>query len=295
MDRLAAMETFVCVVETGSFSAAARRLDIGQPAVSKTIAQLEARLAVRLLLRSTRGLTPTEAGLAYFERAKRTLEEADEADNAARGSASGLSGNLRVSAAVTFGRMNVVPRLGMFLDQHPQLSVDLMLDDRNINLMEEGIDVALRMGNLVDSGLTARKIASCRRVVLGTPTYFARHGIPTCPADLSQHQATVYNRSGGATWTFSKGSEEQTATLSGRLRVSAAEGLRAAVLADQGLSVASWWMFEPELASGAVVEVLQDWTLPPQDLWAVFPTGRMASAKARAFVDHVQKTLTAEG
>ncbi|WP_085640257.1 MULTISPECIES: LysR family transcriptional regulator [unclassified Pseudomonas] len=295
MDRLAAMETFVCVVETGSFSAAARRLDIGQPAVSKTIAQLEARLAVRLLLRSTRGLTPTEAGLAYFERAKRTLEEADEADNAARGSASGLSGNLRVSAAVTFGRMNVVPRLGMFLDQHPQLSVDLMLDDRNINLMEEGIDVALRMGNLVDSGLTARRIASCRRVVLGTPTYFARHGIPTCPADLSQHQATVYNRSGGATWTFSKGSEEQTATLSGRLRVSAAEGLRAAVLADQGLSVASWWMFEPELASGAVVEVLQDWTLPPQDLWAVFPTGRMASAKARAFVDHVQKTLTTEG
>ncbi|WP_085694608.1 MULTISPECIES: LysR family transcriptional regulator [unclassified Pseudomonas] len=295
MDRLAAMETFVCVVETGSFSAAARRLDIGQPAVSKTIAQLEARLAVRLLLRSTRGLTPTEAGLAYFERAKRTLEEADEADNAARGSASGLSGNLRVSAAVTFGRMNVVPRLGLFLDQHPQLSVDLMLDDRNINLMEEGIDVALRMGNLVDSGLTARRIASCRRVVLGTPTYFARHGIPTCPADLSQHQATVYNRSGGATWTFSKGSEEQTATLSGRLRVSAAEGLRAAVLAGQGLSVASWWMFEPELASGAVVEVLQDWTLPPQDLWAVFPTGRMASAKARAFVDHVQKTLTAEG
>ncbi|MFJ4196596.1 LysR family transcriptional regulator [Pseudomonas sp. NPDC089534] len=295
MDRLAAMETFVCVVETGSFSAAARRLDIGQPAVSKTIAQLEARLAVRLLLRSTRGLTPTEAGLAYFERAKRTLEEADEADNAARGSASGLSGNLRVSAAVTFGRMNVVPRLGLFLDQHPQLSVDLMLDDRNINLMEEGIDVALRMGNLVDSGLTARKIASCRRVVLGTPAYFARHGIPTCPADLGRHQATVYNRSGGATWTFSKDREEQTATLSGRLRVSAAEGLRAAVLADQGLSVASWWMFEPELASGAVVEVLEDWTLPDQDLWAVFPTGRMASAKAKAFVDHVQKTLTPKG
>ncbi|MBV4459603.1 LysR family transcriptional regulator [Pseudomonas sp. COR58] len=294
MDRLAAMETFVCVVETGSFSAAARRLDIGQPAVSKTIAQLEARLAVRLLLRSTRGLTPTEAGLAYFERAKRTLEEADEADNAARGSASGLSGNLRVSAAVTFGRMNVVPHLGRFLDQHPQLGVDLVLDDRNINLMEEGIDVALRMGNLVDSGLTARKIASCRRVVLGTPAYFARHGIPTCPADLAQHQATVYNRSGGATWTFSKGSEEQTATLSGRLRVSAAEGLRAAVLADQGLSVASWWMFEPELASGAAVEVLKDWTLPDQDLWAVFPTGRMASAKARAFVDHVQKSLMTE-
>jgi DNA-binding transcriptional LysR family regulator len=164
MDRLAAMETFVYVVETGSFSAAARRLNIGQPAVSKTIAQLEKRLAVSLLLRSTRGLTPTEAGLAFFERARRAIDEANEADNAARGSASGLSGNLRISAAVTFGRLHVVPQLGPFLEQHPQLNIDLMLDDRNINLVEEGIDVALRMGPLSDSSLTARKIADCRRV-----------------------------------------------------------------------------------------------------------------------------------
>ena len=185
MDRLAAMETFVCVVETGSFSAAARRLNIGQPAVSKTIAHLEKRLAVSLLLRSTRGLTPTEAGLAFFERAKRALEEADEADNAARGIASGLSGHLRISAAVTFGRLHIVPQLGPFLDQHPQLNIDLMLDDRNINLVEEGIDVALRMGALTDSGLTARKITDCRRVVLGTPAYFARYGEPNCPAELS--------------------------------------------------------------------------------------------------------------
>lgn len=157
MDRLAAMETFVYVVETGSFSAAARRLNIGQPAVSKTIAQLEKRLTVSLLLRSTRGLTPTEAGLAFFERARRAIDEANEADNAARGSASGLSGNLRISAAVTFGRLHVVPQLGPFLEQHPQLNIDLMLDDRNINLVEEGIDVALRMGPLSDSSLTVRK------------------------------------------------------------------------------------------------------------------------------------------
>ncbi|WP_282412748.1 LysR family transcriptional regulator [Pseudomonas sp. PS01299] len=292
MDRLAAMETFVYVVETGSFSAAARRLNIGQPAVSKTIAQLEKRLAVSLLLRSTRGLTPTEAGLAFFERARRAIDEANEADNAARGSASGLSGNLRISAAVTFGRLHVVPQLGPFLEQHPQLNIDLMLDDRNINLVEEGIDVALRMGPLSDSSLTVRKIADCRRVVLGTPAYFARHGEPSCPADLDKHQGIVYNLSGGATWIFTQGSEQQTQTLTGRLRVSAAEGLRAAVLADQGLTIASQWMFAPELASGAVRAVMSDWVLPDQDLWAVFPTGRMVSAKARAFVDYVQGLLT---
>lgn len=204
MDRLAAMETFVYVVETGSFSAAARHLNIGQPAVSKAIAHLEARLAVRLLLRSTRGLTPTEAGLAFFERSKRAIEEADEADNAARGAASGLTGNLRICAAVTFGRLHIVPHLGPFLDQNPDLNIDLMLDDRNINLVKEGVDVALRMGALSDSGLTAR-IAECRRMVLGTPTYFEKHGEPTCPADLCKHQAVVYALGGGASQRSDEG------------------------------------------------------------------------------------------
>ncbi|MDD0996476.1 LysR family transcriptional regulator [Pseudomonas sp. TNT2022 ID1044] len=294
MDRLGAMETFVYVVETGSFSAAARRLNIGQPAVSKTIAQLESRLAVRLLLRSTRGLTPTEAGLAFFERAKRALEEADEADNAARGTAGGLTGNLRICAAVTFGRMHIVPHLGPFLEQNPALNIDLMLDDRNVNLVEEGVDIALRMGTLSDSGLTARKISECRRVVLGTPTYFKKFGEPTCPTDLSKHQAIVYTLGGHANWLFNKAGEEQSVTINGRIRISAAEGLRAAVLSHQGLTMASEWMFAPELASGAVREVMSEWTLPNQDLWAVFPTGRMASAKARAFVEYVQGLLVKE-
>ena len=294
MDRLAAMETFVYVVETGSFSAAARRLNIGQPAVSKAIAQLEARLAVRLLLRSTRGLTPTEAGLAFFERAKRAIEESDEADNAARGAASGLSGNLRICAAVTFGRLHIVPHLGPFLEQNPELNIDLMLDDRNINLVEEGVDLALRLGALSDSGLTARKIAECRRVMLGTPAYFAKHGEPTCPADLSEHQAIIYSLGGSANGPFKKADEEQPVIINGRIRVSAAEGLRAAVLTDQGLALASEWMFAPELANGTVREAMRDWTLPNQDLWAVFPTGRMASAKARVFVEYVQGLLTKE-
>jgi len=294
MDRLAAMETFVYVVETGSFSATARRLNIGQPAVSKAIAHLEARLAVRLLLRSTRGLTPTEAGQAFFERSKRAIEEADEADNAARGAASGLTGNLRICAAVTFGRLHIVPHLGPFLDQNPGLNIDLMLDDRNVNLVEEGVDIALRMGALSDSGLTARKIAECRRVVVGTPAYFEKHGDPTCPADLSKHQAVVYTLGGGASWQFRNGTDDQSVIITGRIRVNAAEGLRAAVIAHQGLTMASEWMFAPELANGAVREVMKDWTLPNQDLWAVFPTGRMASAKARAFVEYVQGLLTKE-
>jgi len=294
MDRLGAMETFVYVVETGSFSAAARRLNIGQPAVSKAIAQLEARLAVRLLLRSTRGLTPTEAGLAFFERSKRAIEEADEADNAARGAASGLTGNLRICAAVTFGRLHIVPHLGPFLDQNPGLNIDLMLDDRNVNLVEEGVDIALRMGALSDSSLTARKIAECRRVVLGTPTYFEKHGEPTCPADLSKHQAVIYTLGGNANWQLHNGTDDQSVIINGRIRVNAAEGLRAAVLAHQGLTMASEWMFAPELANGAVREVMKDWTLPNQDLWAVFPTGRMASAKARAFMQYVQGLLAKE-
>ncbi|KIH83386.1 LysR family transcriptional regulator [Pseudomonas batumici] len=292
MDRLAAMETFVCVVETGSFSAAARRLDVGQPAVSKTVAQLEARLGTRLLLRSTRGLTPTEAGAAFFERAKRAIEEADEAELAARGAGAGLRGTLRVCAAVTFARLHILPHLAGFLALHPDLDIDVVLDDRNVHLIEEGIDVALRMGELSDSGLTARKIGECRRLVLGTPAYFERQGEPTSPAQLVDHQAVIYSQSGGGShWVFRRSGSEQAVNVSGRVRVSAAEGVRTAVLAHLGLTLSSEWMFAPELASGEVRQVLQDWQLPGLDLWAVFPSGRLASAKARAFVAYVEQLL----
>src|SRR5471030_2241372 len=159
MDRLAAIEIFIRVVDTGSFSATARHYDVGQPAVSKAVAQLEEWLVVKLLLRSTRALTPTEAGHSFYLRAKRAVEETDEAVLAARGSASGLSGKLRVSAAVCFARLHIVPRLPEFLEEHPNLELELVLDDRNIDLVNEGIDVALRMGNLADSNMTARKIS----------------------------------------------------------------------------------------------------------------------------------------
>jgi DNA-binding transcriptional LysR family regulator len=293
VDRLTAMETFVCVVESGSFSGAARLLNVGQPAVSKSIALLEERLSVRLLLRSTRGgLTLTEVGQAFYERAKRAIEEANEAELAARGARYNLKGRLRVSAAVTFSRLHIVPAIGQFLEAHPDLNLDLVLDDRNVDLLEEGIDIALRMGQLEDSSMTARKIGEVPRLVVGTPAYFERAGIPAAPAELTSHQAIVYNqRGGGGAWTFRRESSEVSVVVSGRVAITAAEGIRAAVLAGLGLAVASEWMFSPELKSGEVCSVLKDWHLPPVDLWAVFPTGRMVSAKTRAFLNFLTDTL----
>ncbi len=292
MDRLAAMETFVRVVETGSFSAAARALNVGQPAVSKTIAQLEERLGVRLLVRTTRGLSTTEAGQNFYDRARRAIEEADEAELVARGAGAGLTGRLRISAPVTFARLHVVPRLAKFLAGHPGLTMDVILDDRMIDLVEEGVDVALRMGSLPDSSLIVRKLASAPRYVMGTATYFAHSGVPATPAELAEHAAVIYVQdSGGDTWGFRQGATEVSVSVSGRLRVTAAEGVRAAVLADIGLAVASAWMFSPELASGAVRAVLTNWTLPMIDLWAAYPTGRMPSAKARAFAAFVEAEM----
>lgn len=292
MDRLAAMYTFVRVVQTGSFSAAARQLHIGQPAVSKTVAQLEDRLGVHLLLRSPRGLTPTQAGNSFYEGAKRAIEEADEAEVEARGANTSLSGVLRIGATVTLARLNILPRLAAFLTEHPALKMEVLLDDRNIDLIESGVDVALRMGSLPDSGLTARKIGQSPLRVLGTPVYFQAHGEPKCPEDLSSLEAIVYDADGGVSeWTFSKSDIVTSVALDGRLRITAAEGVRDAVLCGLGFAVASEWMFARELKRGLVKAVLDDWSLPPLDLWAVCATGRRASAKARAFIAFVEQTL----
>jgi DNA-binding transcriptional LysR family regulator len=295
VDRLAAMETFVRVIDAGSFSSAAKQLHIGQSGVSKTIAQLEDRLGVRLLLRSTHGLTPTEAGRNFYERAKRTIEEVEQAEAAARGDAATLQGLLRISAPVTFARLQIIPYLPIFLAKHPALDIDVVLDDSDVDLVESGVDVALRLGNLADSALTARKVGESKSLVVGARSYFEAHGVPHTPAELAEHQAVIYDhrRAGGATWTFCQGSTEVTVTLSGRLRVSAAEGVREGVLAGLGVSVGgSEWLFSPELKSGAVASVLQDWMLPSVGLWAVFSMGRQASAKARAFARFVEQKIS---
>jgi DNA-binding transcriptional LysR family regulator len=294
VDRLAALEIFVRVVDTGSFSAVARHQRIGQPAVSKAVVQLEEWLGVSLLMRSTRSVVPTEAGRIFYERAKRTVAEADEAVVAARGSASALSGRLRVSTSVCFGRLHVIPHLPTFLAEHSELEIELVLDDRHLDLVNEGIDIALRMGAMPDSNMTARRIAEGRRMVVATPAYLQRHGTPTSPAELSGHQAIVYSQGAGqASWTFRKADTEVPVVLQGRLKVTAAEGLREAVNRDMGFGIASEWNFWPELKSGKVVALLPDWALPPTNLSAVYPTGRLASTKARAFVSFVEQCMAA--
>jgi DNA-binding transcriptional LysR family regulator len=292
MDRHVAMETFVRVVDTGSFSAAASQMRVGQPAVSKAIAQLEEWLGVRLLLRSTRSLTPTEAGMSFYVRAKRSIEEAEEAVLAARGAGAALSGKLRISASVCFGRLHIMRQLDRFLEKHPELEIDMVLDDRPINLVEEGIDVAFRSGSLADSTLVARKLGQARRLVMATPNYFAKHGEPKTPAELIAHQTVIYTPDGGGvSWTFRQGSAETSVAVSGRLKVTAAEGMREAVFAHLGIAITSEWNFAPELASGIVKAVLNDWELPSLDLWAVYPTGRMASVKAREFASFVETCI----
>lgn len=294
MDRLSAMEVFVRVLETGSFSEAARQLHTGQPSISKTIAQLEQHLGVKLLMRSTRGLTATEAGENFYRKAKQVVEEAAEAERAARGAAAGLAGRLRVSAAPTFASLHVIPHLPDFLARHPDLDMEVVLDDRQIDLIGEGIDISLRMGDLPDSTLTARRIGQARRLVVGAPAYFARAGRPSIPGELVGHESIVNARGPGRdVWLFKRQTSEISVTVRGRLRVSAAEGVRAAVLAGMGVAIASEWMFSRELASGEVEAVLTDWAISPLDLWAVFPAGRIVSAKARAFADFVEERLSA--
>jgi DNA-binding transcriptional LysR family regulator len=174
------METFVRVVDAGSFSAAASQLGVGQPAVSKTVTQLEERLGVLLLFRSTRQLNLTDAGKIFYENAKRAIETVNQAELAVRADA-GLSGTLRVSAPVCFARIHVLPRLPEFLAMHPQIDIDVITDDRIVNLVEEGVDLALRTGDLTDPSLTARKIGEARQRVMGTAAYFKAHGLPKTP------------------------------------------------------------------------------------------------------------------
>lgn len=212
--------------------------------MSKAVAQLEQWLGVSLLLRSTRRVIPTEAGRAFYERARRTVEEADEAVTAARGSASSLAGKLRVSTSVCFGRLHVIPNLAGFLAENPGLDVELVLDDRLVDLVNEGVDVALRTGPMPDSNMTARRIALGRSLVVATPTYLQRHGTPMSPGELSGHQAIILTRGGGRdSFIFRKADTEAPVTLQGRLRVTQAEGLREAVICHLGLAVSVEWLF----------------------------------------------------
>lgn len=292
MDMLRAMTIFARVVETGSFSAVARDLAIGQPAISKTVEALEKHLGVRLLLRSTRRLTITEAGQAFYDSASQVVAMAEEAETSARGAA-GLYGRLRVSVPVTFGRLHLVPKLHLFMEAHPNLQLELLMDDRYVDLIAEKIDVSLRTGPLADSALTARKLASTERYIVASPAYLQQRGVPATPAGLLKHDVIIYGHSNsGQEWQLRQGSTQTTVHVKSRFRVSAAEGLREAVLSGMGLAMASGWMVKPELEQGHLVTVLNDWKLPPVDLWAIHASGRMVSAKVRTFLDWFESIFT---
>src|SRR5882672_4666778 len=247
-DRLAAMEIFVRVVDAGSFSAAATQLGVGQPSISKAVAQLEERLGVRLLVRSTRSLSLTGAGRTFYENAKSAVERVNHAERVARGPG-GLSGTLRVSASLCFSRIHVMPRLPEFLAQHPGMDINIIVNDRYVNLAEEGVDLALRTGKFTDTSLNVRKMAQAHRRVMATSTYWKAHEKPKTPTDLLAHECVILERDGKVIdeWLFRKGALECTMKMRGRLKVNAAEGLREAVLSGLGIVVVSEWLFSPEL------------------------------------------------
>lgn len=288
MDRLGAMAQFVRVVEAGSFSAAARLLGQGQPAVSKAVAQLEARLGVHLITRTTRALTLTDAGRIFYDRAKVALDAAEEAEGAARGAGAALTGRLRVCAPVTFVRLHIVPSLPAFMARHPGLFLDLVLDDRRIDLVEEGIDVAIRAGPLPDSGLVATRLATGERHVVASPGFWSKHPTVETPADLTELPFIAYGGTGvGTDWIFGKDGHTELVRLNPALRITALEGVREAVMAGLGFAIVSEWSSSDALASGRMIRRLADQSLPAVDLWAIFPEGRQPSARARVFAEHV--------
>lgn len=298
MDRLAAMQTFVAVIDSGSISAAAARLGVGQPAVSKSLAALEAHLGVPLLLRSTRGSALTDAGRRFLGHARAVIDEAEAAEAAARDEAAALTGVLRIAAPPAYANEVLIPALGSFRAQHPGIMLDLILDDRRVDLLGEGIELALRGGAIADSAIIARRFDRPRRLVVASRAWLAERTPPVHPRELIGQAWIEYATWSGTAWRFTRGEESETLTFAPALRVSAAESLRVAARAGLGCAIVSERMVQRDLASGTLVPVLPGWDLPAGEMWLLSPAGRRMSAKARAFaawLDAVVAGLAATG
>ena len=296
MDRITGMQLFVRVVETGSFSRASGDLGITQPTATKHIAALEARLGARLLHRSTRGVTATEVGTLYYDKCKAIQHELEEADNLATLLQSRVGGTLRVSTSVAFGRRIVTPLALRFMAEHPDIAIDLGFDDRYVNLVEQGVDIALRMGRLADSSLGARYLGVNPWLAAAAPAYLARRGTPRTPAELPAHDCLVYSSvQGDDRWTFTAASGEETSTpVKGPLRSNNLSAVLEACRAGLGLAVLPWYVARESLAQAAIVPVLADHALPSQQLHAVFPSPKLLPGKVRSFIDFLQRELAAE-
>ena len=290
-DRLQELSVFVRAAETGNLSKVAREFGLSQPSVSRIVASLEARLGVKLLLRTTRRVTPTDAGTVFLERSRRILGDLDEAAHAARGVDS-LHGVLRVVMSGAFATREVIPRLPAFLDQHPRLKIELRISDRTDDLVAEGADLALRLGPLADSAFGARLLASAPRLVIASPAYLARRGIPETLADLSTHDCILGpGLTGRSGWSLLCSGAFGSVSVEGRVQVASADGVMACVRAGLGIAVASRWMCRAELERGEVRAILSDYPLAPVDVHAVYPAGPRPPPKVRAFADYLAAKL----
>ncbi len=292
-DRLSALKLFARVARTGSFSRAGRELSLSQPSVSRIIASLELEIGVSLLTRTTRALTLTEAGADYLERIEPILLELEEADYAARGTGE-LRGVLRIGLSPSFAIRELIPRLPPFMERHPALKVDLLMDDQRQDLVGEGVDLALRMGFLADSTATARLVGLNPRLLAASPAYLERAGAPDTPADLAAH-AVVGGPAGliSGGWSFHKDGRTVSVLTEGKVTTNSNEGAVAAAVAGLGIVSTGYWGSRQEIADGRLMQVLPDWRREPVELNAVYAAGRAAKPAARAFTDYLIAALKA--
>ena len=299
MDRLTAMQTFVRVVESGSFSAVARETSTTQSGVSKQVAALERQLGAQLLSRTTRSLALTEAGERYFAQARRLVAEIAEAESELRQGEQQLNGWLRVAASVGYGRLKLMPLVKTFLAAHPNVKIDLKLNDGFIDLVEGGIDVAIRIGELADSSLVASRIGTTKRILIASRAYLRSLPkglkVPREPQDLLQHNCIVYSELATQNaWTFTAGphasaenGSQVTILSQGNLQTNSSEVIRASVLSGMGIGYSPTWLFEDVIESGDLQILLPDWHTPALPIHFVSPPQRRQSAKVQAFVRHL--------
>jgi DNA-binding transcriptional LysR family regulator len=288
LDHLSGMAVFATVVEAASFTEAARRLGLSKAAVSKTVARLEERLGARLLNRTTRRLALTEVGSAFFESCQRILTEAEEAERQVGQLNAQPRGTLRVNAPMSFGVTHLAPLLADFLGPHPDLSVDLTLNDRFVDLVEEGFDVAVRIGELADSSLIARRLATSRRVLVAAPSYLAARRRPLSLDDLKDHELLGYSyQQSGDSWRFAGPNGPRMVPLRPRVRANNGDALRQAAIGGLGIALLPTFIVAGDCGAGTLVELAVDADLSDIAIYAVYPHSRHLSAKVRAFIDYL--------
>ena len=296
MDRLAGLDLFVRIVETGSFSKAAKDFGIAQSTATKAVAAIEQRLGARLLHRSTRGITPTEVGALYFEKCKSIAHEIDIAENLATLVQSGISGHVRISTSLAFGRRVVVPLMIKYMRDNPGVTVDLGFDDRYVNMVEQGADLAIRMGRLADSMLGSRHLGTNPWLLAASPDYLKHHPAPMIPPDLLQHACLIYSSvQGDARWSFTGASQKEVSIpVAGPLRSNNLSTVLAAARAHMGLAVLPWYVARESVAQGHLMPVLTDFLLPAQEVNAVFPSPKLVPAKVTHLIAYFQNALTGD-